>query len=194
MVSETLAGPDAATSANGPACLRRGLRHLVLRAVPPRLRVVARCIDELVEKGAADDEPFRTVLKMARGGVIEEIKKEPQAEGWKRRMRGKLPEPPPLTPPPPTHKHRRQGGEPDAGASEPDALASFNEIRRRHGPVLRRRDGRLTYIASDVAYHKDKLTDESGQEGPAPWTSSSRFLAPIITAIFTAYKPCWPPC
>ncbi|MCC7230288.1 MAG: hypothetical protein IT203_07820, partial [Fimbriimonadaceae bacterium] len=44
--------------------------------------------------------------------------------------------------------------------------------------VLRRRDGRLTYIASDVAYHKDKLTDASGTRGTGPVDKMITILGP----------------
>lgn len=44
--------------------------------------------------------------------------------------------------------------------------------------VLRRRDGRLTYIASDVAYHRDKLTDASCTRGTGPVDKLITILGP----------------
>ena len=39
---------------------------------------VEKCIKDLQAKGVADEEPYRTLLKMARGGVIEEVVREEQ--------------------------------------------------------------------------------------------------------------------
>jgi len=119
-------------------------------------------IAELVAKGAADDRPIRHKLKLAKGGRVEDVEIEEQAaeedpespspqEGEKGWDEGRSvldifsPSPPnPLSP--------------ARGEGEKRTLwlrsTKFGDDMDR---VLRRKDGRLTYIASDIAYHKDKL-------------------------------------
>lgn len=139
---------------------------------------VEKCIQELQAKGVADEKPYRTILKMGRGGVIEEVVKEEQA------------------------------GEEDEGASPNghQVVAKLSSESEPHGDqqvttgrqpgdsqtlwlrstkfaddmdrVLRRKDGRLTYIASDVAYHKDKLLDESGVRKTGPVDKMITILGP----------------
>lgn len=89
---------------------------------------VEACLQELESKRMADDEPYRTVLKLAKGGRIEEVERQEQP------------------------------------VDEDDAEGSGNTVWLRSTKfaddmdrVLRRKDGRLTYIASDVAYHRDKF-------------------------------------
>jgi arginyl-tRNA synthetase len=89
---------------------------------------VTQCLDKLLEESVADENPDRTVLKLGKGGVIESVENEKQPN------------------------------------DEPDSSGSFATIWLRSTKfgddmdrVLRRKDGRLTYIASDVAYHKSKL-------------------------------------
>lgn len=111
--------------------------------------VVEKCIDELKAKGVADEEEFRTVLKMGKKGEIQEVNKESQAK-------------------------EVDDDDPNADASPSSVLQSENEEGGRGvehhtlwlrstkfgddmDRVLKRKDGRLTYIASDVAYHKDKF-------------------------------------
>ncbi len=111
--------------------------------------VVEKCIDELMAKGVADEEEFRTVLKMGKKGEIQEVNKESQAK-------------------------EVDDDDPNADASPSSVLQSENEEGGRGvdhrtlwlrstkfgddmDRVLKRKDGRLTYIASDVAYHKDKF-------------------------------------
>ena len=58
--------------------------------------------------------------------------------------------------------HQASGPEPDAQSPAPDATNPTLWLRSTKfaddmDRVLRRKDGRLTYIASDVAYHKDKF-------------------------------------
>lgn len=115
---------------------------------------VSRLIEELGAKGAADEKPERTVLKMARGGVIEAVERVDQ----------------------PNEEVDEEFGEEDVteGGSASGATlwlraTKFGDDMDR---VLRRKDGRLTYIASDVAYHADKFhrgspPDENGHTQPA---------------------------
>lgn len=90
--------------------------------------VVQRQIDELAAKGAADDEPYRTKIEFDKGGKMKSAEREEQPQ------------------------------------DEDDAAGSGNTLWLRSTKfgddmdrVLRRKDGRLTYIASDVAYHADKF-------------------------------------
>jgi arginyl-tRNA synthetase len=112
-------------------------------------------IDHLVRTGAADDVEERRKLKFGKGGAIEDVTVESQAS------------------------------EDDEGPNDP----TYDEIEKREmtsegsvarvnetlwlrstkfgddmDRVLRRRDGRLTYIASDVAYHKDKFNRPPGAD------------------------------
>lgn len=93
------------------------------------LGMVASDVADLEAKGAASDAPHRTIIKFKKGGVIEEVKNELQATDEDDSADGTLP----------TLWLRS---------------TKFGDDMDR---VLRRRDGRLTYIASDVTYHKDKL-------------------------------------
>lgn len=164
---------------------------------------VEKCIQELQAKGVADEEPYRTLLKMARGGVIEEVVREEQA--------GDEEEPEVDThsddptdadpqsaidvphssqePPPPTPSSSDGTSHPpqEEGIStldpRPSTIASTLWLRSTKfaddmDRVLRRKDGRLTYIASDVAYHKDKLLDESGVRKTGPVDKMITILGP----------------
>lgn len=91
---------------------------------------VEECINHLVRNGAADETPIRHKLKLAKGGKIEDVEVEAQAAG--------------------DEEDAAQGDQPTLWLRS----TKFGDDMDR---VLRRRDGRLTYIASDVAYHKDKL-------------------------------------
>jgi arginyl-tRNA synthetase len=116
---------------------------------------VAEELNHLVKSGAADDKEYRLKLKFDKGGEIEDVTVESQAS------------------------------EDDEGPNEP----TYDEIEKREmtsegsvarvnetlwlrstkfgddmDRVLRRRDGRLTYIASDVAYHKDKFNRPRGAD------------------------------
>ena len=104
--------------------------------------IVAGRIDGLKATGVADEAPYRTKLKLGKGGKIEEtIREEQPNEAEEEEAEGA--ESP--TPAPPQ-------GEGSATLWLRSTL--FGDDMDR---VLRRRDGRLTYIASDVAYHEDKL-------------------------------------
>lgn len=99
---------------------------------------VEESIGHLEQTGAADYEPYRTKLKLAKGGKIEEVIRESQVDD----------------------EHT-----PTAPEGEGNTLwlrsTKFGDDMDR---VLRRRDGRLTYISSDVSYHEDKFNrgDKAG--------------------------------
>lgn len=97
--------------------------------------IVAQDIEALAQKGAADTEPIRHKLKLGKGGVLEDVDVEAQTSD-----------------------------EEDDSIQNPNSKiqnatlwlrsTKFGDDQDR---VLKRQDGRLTYIASDVAYHKDKF-------------------------------------
>jgi arginyl-tRNA synthetase len=103
---------------------------------------VEQRIAALQEKGVADDEPYRTTLKLAKGGKIEAVERVEQ----------------------PNEEADDEFGT-DAGATDaPRATGEGATLWLRSTKfgddmdrVLRRKDGRLTYIASDVSYHADKF-------------------------------------
>lgn len=99
--------------------------------------VVERLLAELAATNVADTKPERTKLKMGRGGVIESVEIEAQTAAAK-------------------------SDDEEGDSSELEAIGETLWLRStKFGDdmdrVLRRRDGRLTYIASDVAYHADKF-------------------------------------
>ena len=102
-------------------------------------------VKKLIEDGAADEGPYRTKLKLVKGGVIESVEREPQS----------------------AIKDDEDLADSDVSdkAGEENTLwlrsALFGDDMDR---VLRRRDGRLTYIASDVAYHDDKFNRPPGAD------------------------------
>ncbi|MBS1704618.1 MAG: arginine--tRNA ligase [Armatimonadetes bacterium] len=85
-------------------------------------------IDTLEKAQVADTQSYRTQLKLAKGGKIEEVLQEQQAKD-----------------------------EDDADGVEPTLWLRSTKFGDDMDRVLRRRDGRLTYISSDVAYHWDKF-------------------------------------
>lgn len=108
---------------------------------------VERCLAELAAKGAADERPLRVKLKVAKGGAIEDAEIEHQPNGDEEGDPGAAP----------TAAH-------GSGATLWLRSTKFGDDQDR---VLRRRDGRLTYIASDVAYHKDKFSRGDREGNPA---------------------------
>lgn len=104
--------------------------------------IVASRIDGLKATGVADEEPVRTKLKLGRGGVIEETIVEPQT--------AETPEDEDDEP-----NSETQNLKPKTENTLWLRSTKFGDDMDR---VLRRRDGRLTYIASDVSYHENKLT------------------------------------
>jgi arginyl-tRNA synthetase len=99
--------------------------------------IVQRCIEELEAKGAADEEPRRTVVKLKKGGAIDSVERQDQAKGDDDADEG-----PSST---------------DDSALSPTLWLRSTKFGDDMDRVLRRRDGRLTYISSDVAYHWDKF-------------------------------------
>ena len=97
--------------------------------------VVAARIDELIQQGVADTQPQRTKLKLAKGGKIDEVITESQVSD-----------------------------EDDVEGAEPTLWLRSTEFGDDMDRVLRRRDGRLTYIASDIAYHADKFSRPEGAD------------------------------
>lgn len=89
--------------------------------------VVAKCLDDLAQKHVADEEPYQTVVERKKG-------EEPSI----------------------STVDQPKDEDDAAGAGKTLWLRStkFGDDKDR---VLRRKDGRLTYIASDIAYHKDKF-------------------------------------
>ncbi len=100
-------------------------------------------LDNLTTNGAADDQPYRTVLKLAKGGVVESATREEQTAAME--------------------EEDASGESPVATPESPVASTGLTLWLRstKFGDdmdrVLRRKDGRLTYIASDIAYHADKF-------------------------------------
>ncbi len=88
-------------------------------------------IEQLIQSGAADERPVRAKLKLAKGGKIEEVLIEDQNNASE-------------------DEDVVEGGQATLWLRS----TKFGDDMDR---VLRRKDGRLTYIASDVAYHRDKF-------------------------------------
>lgn len=107
-------------------------------------------ISKVIATGGADEEPIRKKLKLAKGGRVEdvEVENQPVDEDESGTPGGDT-----LTPqsplPPGTNIPQGEGGRTLWLRS-----TKFGDDMDR---VLRRRDGRPTYIASDIAYHKDKF-------------------------------------
>jgi arginyl-tRNA synthetase len=117
---------------------------------------VEKTLQQLIANGVADDKPIRTKVVMAKGGQIKEVLKEAQPTDDEETDIGEVPLP---------TTGEGQGGvdETDTATGETSAQSNktiwlrstkFGDDQDR---VLKRKDGRLTYIASDVAYHKDKF-------------------------------------
>lgn len=91
---------------------------------------VDAAIAALAANGSADEAPRRAKLKLAKKGVVEDVEIEEQ----------------------PTDEDDVAEGQ---GKTLWLRSTKFGDDQDR---VLRRKDGRLTYIASDVAYHDDKFS------------------------------------
>lgn len=89
---------------------------------------VKRKLEQLTASHAADEEPTRTKITFAKGGAIKDVEREAQ----------------------PTDEDDADG----TGKTLWLRSTKFGDDQDR---VLRRKDGRPTYIASDVAYHEDKF-------------------------------------
>jgi len=92
-------------------------------------------LEELEHSNAADEKPYRLKLKLAKGGKVEDVEKEDQA----------------------AIKAEEDDEEIAATGDSPTVWLRSTKFGDDMDRVLRRKDGRLTYIASDVAYHKDKF-------------------------------------
>ena len=134
-------------------------------------------IRHLIANGSADERPIRTVLKLAKGGKIDEVQiveqpnEEVDEEGTEGpREQGSEDK---------NEERKTKNEKPDSSDQRETASGhrlaandSRNTLWLRSTKfaddmdrVLRRKDGRLTYIASDVAYHKDKFNRPPGPNG-----------------------------
>lgn len=104
---------------------------------------VAAEIDALEAKGIADTQTIRRKLKLAKGNKVEEVIVEEQSK--------------PLD---------DEGNviETDESAVSDTLWLRSTKLGDDMDRVLKRKDGRLTYIASDVAYHKDKFNRPAGAD------------------------------
>jgi arginyl-tRNA synthetase len=104
---------------------------------------VAAEIDSLEHKGIADTQTIRRKLKLAKGNKVEEVIVEEQSK--------------PLD---------DEGNviEADESAITDTLWLRSTKLGDDMDRVLKRKDGRLTYIASDVAYHKDKFNRPAGAD------------------------------
>lgn len=141
--------------------------------------VVNSEIDAMIDKGIADFDPTRAKLKLAKGFKIEDVIFESQTAAMETEEdaaplggAGEPGEPegdefslddlvPTLLP---IAEPSMEGSIADAEPFEAPISLEGETLWLRSTKlgddmdrVLRRRDGRLTYIASDVAYHKDKF-------------------------------------
>lgn len=85
-------------------------------------------IAKVAAAGGADERPIRRKLKLAKGGKVEDVEVEDQPVD-----------------------------EDDAEGSGKTLWLRSTKFGDDMDRVLRRKDGRLTYISSDIAYHKDKF-------------------------------------
>ncbi len=111
--------------------------------------VTQECIESLVAKGAADEEPFQLELVRKRGEVEEVLRHGQQYEvAADEPHRG-------------DPREDAAGNEPahesDSPGPHPTLWLRSTKFGDDKDRVLRRKDGRWTYIASDVAYHKSKF-------------------------------------
>lgn len=94
-------------------------------------------LNHLIKIGTADTKPTRTKLITGKGGVIQEVQIEDQTVNT---------------------EEEELNASASESVEETETLwlrsTKFGDDQDR---VLRRKDGRLTYIASDIAYHKDKF-------------------------------------
>ncbi|MFM9872091.1 MAG: arginine--tRNA ligase [Fimbriimonadaceae bacterium] len=175
---------------------------------------VEKTLQHLIANGVADDKPIRTKVVMAKGGIIKEVLKEvqptdeddadPQNEannpltedrggikGGADENQGGTGEISDTTDHPSHIQGRGRGGveQTEANSNKTIWLRStkFGDDQDR---VLKRKDGRLTYIASDVAYHKDKFNRPAGGDklitvlGPDHHGYIARLTA-VVAAMFS---------
>jgi arginyl-tRNA synthetase len=95
---------------------------------------VEALLEKLVAKGVADEEPYRTKIVVDKSGTRVEREDQPTED---------------------------EEGDDASGDSKSEGGKTLWLRSTKFGDdmdrVLRRKDGRLTYIASDVAYHADKF-------------------------------------
>ncbi len=104
---------------------------------------VAVEIKSLAAKGIANTDPTRTKLKLAKGGKIEDVIIESQTADVDDEGEVQLAE---------------------ATAEGETLWLRSTKLGDDMDRVLLRKDGRLTYIASDVAYHKHKFNRPAGAD------------------------------
>lgn len=92
-------------------------------------------IQKLIDKGLADEEPHRTKITFGKGGEIKEVVREDQPQD-----------------------------EDDAAGTGKTLWLRSTKLGDDMDRVLRRKDGRLTYISSDISYHRDKLNRPEGAD------------------------------
>ncbi len=146
--------------------------------------VVAAEIESLAAKGIANTDPNRTKLKLAKGGKIEDVIVESQTADVD--DEGNVEVTPPNggvgeTPVEPVGllESPESSAATTARTSSPRLASGLTDSPNSGGEtlwlrstklgddmdrVLLRKDGRLTYIASDVAYHKDKFNRPAGAD------------------------------
>lgn len=129
-------------------------------------------VDALIAKGAADTKPVRNTLKLARGGVVEDVLREAQTGAV-------------------DDEGQRIEGE---GSSTETLWLRSTKFGDDMDRVLRRQDGRFTYIASDVAYHKNKFSRPENADllitilGPDHHGYIGRLTA-VVAAMMAPDKP-----
>ncbi|MEI7577714.1 MAG: arginine--tRNA ligase [Armatimonadota bacterium] len=104
---------------------------------------VADEIKSLAAKGIANTDPTRTKLKLAKGGKIEDVIIESQTADV---------------------DDEGEVQQAEATAEGETLWLRSTKLGDDMDRVLLRKDGRLTYIASDVAYHKDKFNRPAGAD------------------------------
>ncbi len=133
-------------------------------------------IDSLEAKGIADYSLTRTKLKLAKGGKIEDVLFEEQKGDLSEEDEGHG-EADSQVPSSLGEEGEGDGGDPivqiiggevknpgSTGDASKTLWLRSAKLGDDMDRVLRRRDGRLTYIASDVAYHKDKFNRPAGAD------------------------------
>ena len=181
-------------------------------------------IDAMIAKGIADYSLTRTKLKMAKGGRIEDVLFETQKGDLEDEdevnlddlvptlipiaepsMAGSVADADPLEYVDPTPDHIATLEEDEINREISEGAPVDNDgvtlwlrsakLGDDMDRVLRRRDGRLTYIASDVAYHKDKFNRPPGTDklitvlGPDHHGYIGRLTAVVAAMLMEKPKP-----
>ncbi len=131
---------------------------------------VQACLDELIAKGAADEETYQLEIVRKKGEPDEVRRVDQPAEGEEESDAEREPDTTDTSHTSKTTYRTGASKSPDSEIRNPKSeiaptlwlrSTKFGDEKDR---VLRRKDGRLTYIASDVAYHKDKFLRGSPTE------------------------------